>query len=149
MQTVQALDWVKWMSYSKDAKFSAFFSLEEMDIFPTVYPLHYRLHTTLKCSLSTKQALCTTFPRACWQERVHVNLFHVSYWARVLNRTLLLAAPGQRLLRWSKSSTWTAEHEKQLWLAFHVGAYSFIHRAQTCEHHCDNYLFQLHLNPKH
>lgn len=67
------------------------------------------------------------------------------YWTE-LCPTLLL---GKDFYAEVKSSTWTVEHEKQLSLAFHVGAYSFIHRAQTCEHHCDNYLFQLHLNPKH
>ena len=67
-----------------------------------------------------------THTHACWHERMHADLCHASYSACVLNRTLLHAAPGQRLLCWNKSIMCTAEHEKQLWLAFHVGAYSFI-----------------------
>lgn len=123
MQTVQALDWVKWMSYSKETIFSAFFSLEEMDIFSTVYPLQYLLHTTLEHQTSTVDH---THTHACWHERVHADLCHASYSARVLNRTLLHTAPGQRLLCWNKSIRCTAEREKQLWLAFPIGAYSFI-----------------------
>lgn len=81
--------------YSKEAIFSAFFSLEETDIFSTVYPLQYLLHTTLEQQTSTVDHTRT---HACWHERVHT--------ACATPPTLLHAAPGQRLLHWNKSIMW-------------------------------------------
>lgn len=81
---------------SKEAIFSAFFSLEETDIFSTVYPLQYLLHTTLEHQTSTVDHTHTRTPAG----------MNVCTRTCATPPTLLHAAPGQRLLRWNKSIMW-------------------------------------------
>lgn len=81
---------------SKEAIFSAFFSLEETDIFSTVYPLQYLLHTTLEHQTSTVDHTHTRTPAG----------MNVCMRTCATPPTLLHAAPGQRLLRWNKSIMW-------------------------------------------